>query len=103
MLNQTHYDLLRIYANELEKENTLLMAVGFSFADEHLLDITKRALRNPTLKLIIMCFNREEAIRISDVFESFSNVKCIHNGDDPQPFSDFVSFLDGVHTPVGGH
>ena len=34
LLNQIYYDLLRIYSNELDKENTLLIAEGFSFADE---------------------------------------------------------------------
>ena len=32
ILDQTYYDLLRIYTNELDKENTLLIAEGFSFA-----------------------------------------------------------------------
>src|SRR5262249_46455982 len=36
LMNQTHYELLRLYSNELEKENTVLFAMGFSFADEHI-------------------------------------------------------------------
>ncbi|OGS32632.1 MAG: hypothetical protein A2474_08290, partial [Elusimicrobia bacterium RIFOXYC2_FULL_34_12] len=31
LLKQTHYDLFRIYANELDKENTILISTGFSF------------------------------------------------------------------------
>jgi hypothetical protein len=50
LLNQTHYELLRIYSNELEKENTVLFVLGFSFADEHIREITLRAANsNPTL------------------------------------------------------
>ena len=45
LLNRVYYDMLRIYANELDKENTLLITNGFSFDDEHILDITKRALK----------------------------------------------------------
>jgi len=97
LLNQTYYDLLRIYANELEKENTLLIAVGFSFADEHLLDITFRALRNPTLQLFVICFDKAEAARIKGLFSSFSNVKCVYNGDDELPFSTFVGILKSIH------
>ncbi len=54
-LNQTYYDLLRIYANELEKENSVLFVLGFSFADEHIRDLTLRvANTNPTLKIYIV-------------------------------------------------
>ena len=53
LVNSTHYDLLRIYNNELDRANCLLIAFGFSFADEHILGITKRALKNPTLRLVV--------------------------------------------------
>ncbi len=54
-LNQTYYDLLRIYANELEKENSALFVLGFSFSDEHIRDLTLRvANTNPTLKIYIV-------------------------------------------------
>lgn len=60
------YDLLRIYANEIEKENTLLISLGFSFEDEHILDITRRGLKNSTLNLIIFCYDKK-------AFESFES------------------------------
>lgn len=74
LMNQTHYDLLRIYANELEKENTLLFVMGFSFADEHIRELTVRvANSNPTLQIIIFAYTKnakkeiEENIDISKV------------------------------------
>jgi hypothetical protein len=55
LLNQTYYDLLRIYSNELERENTVLFVMGFSFADEHIREITIRAANsNPTLMVYII-------------------------------------------------
>lgn len=55
LLNQIHYELLRMYANELEKENTVLFVLGFSFADEHIREITLRAANsNPTLTVLII-------------------------------------------------
>src|SRR5262249_52105437 len=42
LLNQTHYELLRIFSNELERENTVLFVMGFSFADEHIRELTLR-------------------------------------------------------------
>ena len=55
LLNQTYYELLRLYSNELEKENTLLFVMGFSFADEHIRQITVRAANsNPTLMIKVV-------------------------------------------------
>lgn len=76
--DRTYYDLLRIYANELDKENTLLLVFGFSFADEHLRDITLRALKNPTLKLVIFAFNVDESKKFKAHFDGFYNVTIIH-------------------------
>jgi len=60
VLNKTYYELLRRLANELEKENCALIAHGFSFRDEHLLDIVLRAAAtNPTLQVIIFCHSRK--------------------------------------------
>lgn len=55
LLNQTYYELLRIYSNELEKENTVLFVMGFSFADEHIREITLRSANsNPTLIIYVI-------------------------------------------------
>ena len=56
-MDSTYYELLRIYNNELDREGTLLVSFGFSFGDSHILGITKRALKNPTLKLVAFAFN----------------------------------------------
>ena len=49
---------MRIYSNALERENSVLFVMGFSFADEHLAQLTKRAAAtNPTLQVIIFAFS----------------------------------------------
>ena len=45
LLERVYYDLLRIFANVMEIENSVMIAFGFSFEDEHILDITRRALK----------------------------------------------------------
>jgi hypothetical protein len=64
LLNQTYYELLRIYSNELEKENTVLFVLGFSFGDQHIRDVTLRAANsNPTLMVYVVAHStraREE-------------------------------------------
>lgn len=65
LMNQTYYELLRLYSNELEKENTVLFAMGFSFADEHIREITLRAANsNPTLMIYIVAYTSEAKAQI---------------------------------------
>jgi len=61
VLNETYYELIRRFANELEKENSVLFVHGFSFRDEHLRDLVLRAARtNSTLQVVIFCYSRGE-------------------------------------------
>lgn len=54
VMGVTHYELLRMYSSDLEKENSVLFVIGFSMADEHIREITLRAANsNPTLKIYI--------------------------------------------------
>lgn len=58
VLDLHFYELMRLYANALEKPTTCLFAMGFSFADEHIAQITRRAVAsNPTLLVIIFAYN----------------------------------------------
>jgi hypothetical protein len=77
VINQTYYDLLRLYANELDKENALLLVFGFSFADEHILDITCRALKNPTLQIVIFSFSKGYKDSYQEKFKVYSNVEVV--------------------------
>ncbi len=75
VLDVNYYDQLRLYCNELEKNNTILISYGFSFSDEHILQMTKRALAsNPTLNLLIFSFDEESAIKYKEIFNEFVNV-----------------------------
>lgn len=58
VLDYHFYELMRIYSNALERENSLLFVMGFSFADEHIAQITKRAAdTNPTLQVVIFAYS----------------------------------------------
>lgn len=58
VIDHHFYELMRQYSNNLEKENTLLLVAGFSFADEHIADITRRAANtNPTLHIVVFAYN----------------------------------------------
>ncbi len=73
LLNQTHYELLRIYSNELEKENSVLFVMGFSFSDEHIREITLRAANsNPTLQIYIIAHSSQSRSKIEEKFKGSS-------------------------------
>lgn len=74
VLNRTYYELLRIYSNQLEKENTVLFVMGFSFADEHIRDVTIRAANsNPTLKIYIISHSSNVNEGVQKILEESNN------------------------------
>lgn len=76
------YELLRMYANHLEKENSVLFVLGFSFADEHIKEITKRVLKsNPTLIIVIFC-KKGEKEWFTNMFNNANNVVCLSPEDE---------------------
>ena len=76
VLDQKYYDLLRIYANELERENTLLFVMGFSFTDEHIRDLTIRvANSNPTLMIYIFARSSNSKNKLEKILDIENNVK----------------------------
>jgi hypothetical protein len=77
LLDRVYFDLLRLYTNAMEIENALLFVFGFSFADKHILDITRRALRNPTAKVVIFAFNQNSATDFETKFSAHRNVLII--------------------------
>ena len=95
-INQIYYDLLRIYSNELDKENTLLIAEGFSFADKHIFNITKRALKNPTLLLVIFCYKEDGLQGFRDKFSSSNNVVIVFSKRAKIEFCNFIELLSEV-------
>ena len=67
VIDHHFYELMRQYSNNLEKENTLLLVSGFSFADEHIADITLRAANtNPTLHIVVFGFNDGDGTTIKN-------------------------------------
>lgn len=67
VIDHHFYELMRIYSNCLESQNTLLFVSGFSFADEHMANLTVRcANNNPTLTIIIFAYDDKAATDIKE-------------------------------------
>ncbi|WP_330948761.1 SIR2 family protein [Virgibacillus sp. MG-45] len=77
LMEHTYYDLSRLYSNELEREQSVLLSSGFSFEDEHIRSITQRALGNPYLSLYIFPFSYRGEQKVLDYFHTFPNVKVV--------------------------
>lgn len=76
LLNKMYYEILRIYSNELEKENSVLFTMGFSFADEHIREMTLRAVNsNPTLIVYILARRHDSVERFMKKFDFLKGVK----------------------------
>lgn len=101
VLNETYYELIRRFANELEKENSVLFVHGFSFRDEHLRDVVVRAARtNPTLQVIIFCYSRHDLVAyetlIPDTDNKNSNILFVTPRDHDDPAAEIKLTLDVV-------
>lgn len=57
-----YFELFSRFQNDLKQPNTLLMAIGFSFADKHIRSIVEEAVEsNPGLKVLIVDINIEKS------------------------------------------
>lgn len=95
-MDNPYYELLRLYANEMDREGVVLIAFGFSFGDKHILDITKRGLKNPTMKLIIFAFEDKDRDLFLQTFEEYNNVDVISPGTHVR--TDFSRFNDTLRS-----
>ena len=123
LMEHMYYDLSRYFANELEREQSVLFCTGFSFADEHLRSITKRALGNPSLTVLIFPFSEEDELKLLRHFSMYNNVKIIritkvdteeeslvelsfienYQVDSSRQnidFKTFVSFIENIHKQI---
>ncbi len=94
--NVHYYEMLRIYSNHLERANSVLFVLGFSFADEHIHKITQRVAKsNPSLIIYILSA-QSEVDNFKNKFTGYSNVKVIPSQDRFYTLSDFNQQLEAV-------
>lgn len=94
LYQEFYYQNLRQLSYELEKQNSILIVFGFSFADEHIAEIVKRACNNPTLNIYIFCYSlntKDEILNNLRLEEFPNNIKTILPEDNGN--IDFKIFL----------
>lgn len=111
VLKEHFYQMLRLMSYELEKKQTIFVVFGFSFADEHILNLIRRSLSNPNLQLYICCYSEDFLHYMIKEFQAFNNVKLIKCVDDDNNFMklDFTNFnqriftlRDHIESPIKG-
>ena len=55
-LNNHFHDMLRVFQLELDKPQSILIVIGFSFQDDHIAKMVRRSLKNPELMIYIFCY-----------------------------------------------
>ncbi len=95
LLSNVYYDLLRMYSNELEKNNSVLFVFGFSFKDEHIYSITKRALSNPSMVMYIFVFSAKELESFKTLFRDHHNVFFVYYSNKLIDLEEFNSLMFG--------
>lgn len=58
-LNNYFHDMLRVFQLELDKPQSVLLVIGFSFQDQHISKMINRALQNPELIVYVFIFEGE--------------------------------------------
>jgi len=92
--DEHYYQMLRLLSYELEKPNAVLITFGFSFADEHILNLVMRSLSNPGLQVFICCYSKSGHDSMLERFKGHRNVECLALADDQQ--MNFTAFNEQV-------
>lgn len=103
VLDLHFYELLRLYSNALEKASTSLFVAGFSFADEHIAQITIRAAAaNPTLQIVIFAYSenskKDIATSLNKAGYTSNNNILILSPEDYKKSQD-KQFIESFHSP----
>jgi len=104
VLTETYYELIRRFANELERETSVLFVHGFSFRDEHLRTLVTRAARtNPTLQVFVFCFAQADELAYRELIPETAvpngNLEYLVPPDDASRFA-LDAVVDRVLGPI---
>ncbi|MHC1777535.1 MAG: SIR2 family protein [Lentimicrobium sp.] len=98
-LDLPYSELFRQFALAITQSQSVLITVGYSFADEHFNDIIFQALSNPTFTLIIVDFKGTGSPYILRIKEMNDSRVIILQGPF---FGDFLTLADTLMPDLGG-
>lgn len=59
-MNNHFHEMLRVFQLELDKPQSVLFVMGFSFQDKHIAKMVKRALMNSELMVYVFCYKNAD-------------------------------------------
>ena len=59
-INNHFHEMLRVFQLELDKPQSVLFTIGFSFQDDHIAKMVRRALQNPELLVFAFAYNDDD-------------------------------------------
>ena len=69
--------MLRVFQLELDKPQSVLFVIGFSFQDSHIAKMIRRACLNPELMIYIFAYNTDDKEKIMGNLKNISeNLNC---------------------------
>jgi len=101
-LSNHFYDMLRVFQTELDKPQSVLFVVGFSFQDTHIGKMIKRAMQNPELMIYAFAYQKTDKKTFLDskhlsMQEERNNFKIIVPNDGEQyTLKDVTNILSGA-------
>lgn len=102
VITDVYYDLIRLFSYELERPNSLFLAMGFSFRDEHLCKVISRGLSNPSLLFLSFAYCKEDADYLENKFRDFNNfiIVCTSEKDEKDQAKklDFQKIINNCFT-----
>lgn len=98
-LNNHFHEMLRIFQLELDKSQSVLFIIGFSFQDKHIAKMVKRALQNPELLVYTFAYCKDDKeIYLKNL--GFSSEKFNFKILTPENFNDSILELNDSGEPV---
>lgn len=83
VMNSNYYDLMRMFSNEMDRQNSLMLVFGFSFADEHILQVVSRALKsNPTFTMLLFPYDNKDLTNFRRLFRFSNNAYCYYKQEE---------------------
>lgn len=91
-LDLPYSELFRQFSSTINQSQSVLLTVGYAFADEHFNDIIFQALSNPSFTLVIVDFNgTKDNLHIERIKNLNDSRIIILQGEF---FGDFLTFAD---------
>lgn len=102
VLDINYAAMLRKFTLELEKENSLLIIVGFSLKDKHIKELLYSVMQtNPTLIVIYFSHNKYDGNKDEFEEKKYPNLYVVskdneENSDNKQSFEDVTNYLKKI-------